>query len=271
MITLATVRARAISRSRTRISSRPAQSRATKQQHERDSKRQERDEREEEPLDDVARGRRVGLRDALQRERDERARIRQDGARSDDRDHRRGCDLPHPRDHPVHLRLLERPVPRLRDVHEQETGGDDVEDRHPRLRRGGRARPRCLRGRTPPRCRRPALRPGRRRRTTTRCEEGGRPGRAPGRRTSASWGRPSPRARSGPALRRSSSLSPQWAAMPHAPAADSPGPRRITESPVRNAFGGQVIGSTASARLFTSGSGSPVNSIGTGSARRPTA
>jgi hypothetical protein len=42
---------------------------------------------------------------------------------------------------------------------------------------------------------------------------------------------------------------------------DSPGSSRISDSPVRNAFGGQVIGSTAMLRLATSGSGSPVNTM----------
>ena len=42
---------------------------------------------------------------------------------------------------------------------------------------------------------------------------------------------------------------------------DCPGSRRITESPVRKAFGGQVIGSTARLRRFTSGRVSPVKSI----------
>ena len=41
--------------------------------------------------------------------------------------------------------------------------------------------------------------------------------------------------------------------------------------PVRNAFGGQVIGSTARLRRRTLGSGSPVKSSGTGSSRRPRA
>jgi len=48
--------------------------------------------------------------------------------------------------------------------------------------------------------------------------------------------------------------------IPQVPANVSPGSSRITSSPVRNAFGGQVIGSTASARLATSGRGSPVKS-----------
>ena len=49
--------------------------------------------------------------------------------------------------------------------------------------------------------------------------------------------------------------------IPQAEVVDSPGSRRINESPVRNAFGGQVIGSTARLRRFTSGRVSPVNSI----------
>ena len=42
---------------------------------------------------------------------------------------------------------------------------------------------------------------------------------------------------------------------------EAPGSRRISASPLRNAFGGQVIGSTARLRRLTSGSGSPVKSI----------
>ena len=42
---------------------------------------------------------------------------------------------------------------------------------------------------------------------------------------------------------------------------EPPGSSRISASPVRNAFGGQVIGSTARLRRLTSGSGSPVKSI----------
>ena len=49
--------------------------------------------------------------------------------------------------------------------------------------------------------------------------------------------------------------------IPHVLVNERPGSSRITASPVRNAFGGQVIGSTARLRLSTSGSGSPVNSI----------
>ena len=48
---------------------------------------------------------------------------------------------------------------------------------------------------------------------------------------------------------------------PQLPAKESPGSSRISASPVRNAFGGQVIGSTARLRRFTSGSGSPVKTI----------
>ena len=51
------------------------------------------------------------------------------------------------------------------------------------------------------------------------------------------------------------------ATRPHAPVVESPGARWISASPLRKAFGGQVIGSTARLRLSTSGSGSPVNSI----------
>ena len=49
--------------------------------------------------------------------------------------------------------------------------------------------------------------------------------------------------------------------IPQVAVADSPGSRRISESPVRKAFGGQVIGSTARLRRFTSGRVSPVKSI----------
>jgi hypothetical protein len=51
------------------------------------------------------------------------------------------------------------------------------------------------------------------------------------------------------------------AAMPHVPVNDEPGFSLIRDSPVRNAFGGQVIGSTARLRRRTSGSGSPLKSI----------
>ena len=43
-----------------------------------------------------------------------------------------------------------------------------------------------------------------------------------------------------------------------------PARARSDDSPVRNAFGGQVIGSTARLRLATSGSGSPVNTMQVG-------
>ena len=49
--------------------------------------------------------------------------------------------------------------------------------------------------------------------------------------------------------------------IPHVLVNERPGSSRISASPLRNAFGGQVIGSTAMLRLSTSGSGSPVNSI----------
>ena len=49
--------------------------------------------------------------------------------------------------------------------------------------------------------------------------------------------------------------------MPHVLVKDWPGSSRMTASPVLNAFGGHVIGSTAMLRLLTSGSGSPVKSI----------
>ena len=48
---------------------------------------------------------------------------------------------------------------------------------------------------------------------------------------------------------------------PHVLVNEPPGSSRITASPVRNAFGGQVMGSTARLRRLTSGSGSPVKSI----------
>jgi hypothetical protein len=50
-------------------------------------------------------------------------------------------------------------------------------------------------------------------------------------------------------------------AMPHLPVNEEPGSSRMRFSLVRNAFGGQVIGSTARLRRRTLGSGSPVNSI----------
>ena len=49
--------------------------------------------------------------------------------------------------------------------------------------------------------------------------------------------------------------------MPHLPVNDWPGSRRIRSFPVWNAFGGQVMGSTARLRRSMSGSGSPVNSM----------
>ena len=49
--------------------------------------------------------------------------------------------------------------------------------------------------------------------------------------------------------------------IPHVLVNEWPGSSRISASPLRNAFGGQVIGSTAMLRRSTSGSGSPVNSI----------
>jgi hypothetical protein len=42
---------------------------------------------------------------------------------------------------------------------------------------------------------------------------------------------------------------------------EAPASSLTSESPVLNAFGGHVIGSTARLRRFTSGSGSPVNTI----------
>ena len=50
-------------------------------------------------------------------------------------------------------------------------------------------------------------------------------------------------------------------AMPHVPLNEEPGSSRIRASMVRNAFGGQVIGSTARLRRLTLGSGSPLKSI----------
>ena len=49
--------------------------------------------------------------------------------------------------------------------------------------------------------------------------------------------------------------------IPHVLVINSPGWRWINDSPVRNALGGQVIGSTAMLRLATSGSGSPVKTM----------
>ena len=50
-------------------------------------------------------------------------------------------------------------------------------------------------------------------------------------------------------------------AMPHLPVNEDPGSSLIRFSLVRNAFGGQVIGSTARLRRRTLGSGSPLKSI----------
>ena len=50
-------------------------------------------------------------------------------------------------------------------------------------------------------------------------------------------------------------------AMPHVLVNDEPGSSEIRASPVRNAFGGQVIGSTARLRRWTPGSWSPLNSM----------
>src|SRR5262249_22305789 len=50
-------------------------------------------------------------------------------------------------------------------------------------------------------------------------------------------------------------------AMPHVPVNDEPGFSLIRASPVRNAFGGQVIGSTARLRRRTLGSGWPLKGI----------
>lgn len=50
-------------------------------------------------------------------------------------------------------------------------------------------------------------------------------------------------------------------AMPHVLVNEEPGSSLIRASPVRNAFGGQVMGSTARLRRWTSGSGSPLKSI----------
>ena len=49
--------------------------------------------------------------------------------------------------------------------------------------------------------------------------------------------------------------------MPHVPVQEYPDSSPIKETPVRKAFGGQVIGSTARLRRLTSGSGSPLKSI----------
>ena len=49
--------------------------------------------------------------------------------------------------------------------------------------------------------------------------------------------------------------------MPQLETIDPLGSNLISPSPLRNAFGGHVIGSTARLRRFTSGSGSPVNTM----------
>ena len=49
--------------------------------------------------------------------------------------------------------------------------------------------------------------------------------------------------------------------IPHSAVNAAPGSSVITDSPLRNAFGGQVIGSTAMLRRATSGSGSPLKTI----------
>jgi hypothetical protein len=58
-----------------------------------------RDEREEQPVDDILRSARVSLGDRLRRDRDEAAGIRERSAGADDRDNRRRGDLAHLRDH----------------------------------------------------------------------------------------------------------------------------------------------------------------------------
>ena len=62
-------------------------------------------------------------------------------------------------------------------------------------------------------------------------------------------------------LRRAFSAYALPRAMPHVPVNEEPGSSRIRASMVRNAFGGQVIGSTARLRRLTLGSGSPLKSI----------
>lgn len=49
--------------------------------------------------------------------------------------------------------------------------------------------------------------------------------------------------------------------MPQVPVQEEPDSSTIKETPVRNAFGGQVIGSMARLRRLTSGKGSPLKSI----------
>jgi hypothetical protein len=55
--------------------------------------------------------------------------------------------------------------------------------------------------------------------------------------------------------------APDDGLMPQLLVNDRPGSRRMRSCPVRNAFGGQVMGSTARLRRSTSGRTSPVNSI----------
>jgi hypothetical protein len=62
-------------------------------------------------------------------------------------------------------------------------------------------------------------------------------------------------------LRRAFSAYALPRAMPHVPVNEEPGSSRIRASIVRNAFGGQVIGSMARLRRLTLGSGSPLKSI----------
>ena len=76
-------------------------------------------------------------------------------------------------------------------------------------------------------------------------------------RTSTSERRPAARRRG----ERDHAISRERGVIPHVLVNDSPGSSRSTSSPLRNAFGGQVIGSTARLRRSTSGSGSPVKSI----------
>jgi hypothetical protein len=64
-----------------------------------------------------------------------------------------------------------------------------------------------------------------------------------------------------PRLRLGLGGSIQGGEIPHAPEWDSPGSRRTSPSPLTNAFGAQVIGSTARLRRSTSGSPSPVKII----------
>src|SRR5215472_673501 len=57
-------------------------------------------------------------------------------------------------------------------------------------------------------------------------------------------------------------------AMPHVPVNEEPGFSLIRASPVRNAFGGQVIGSTARLRRPMSGSGSKTHGLDKPTTRR---